>query len=83
MTFWFTPPTYEENLPTRNVLLCRYKLTRGYAVLKNGSVYTETTYPDQLTINEADHVYLGGHRHEVSAAEAALLESAGYDIEET
>lgn len=43
----------------------------------NGVVTTDE--PDYATVTP-DHVYLGGHIHEVSAAEQALLEAAGYSM---
>lgn len=38
----------------------------------------ESQYPLQEHLDQATHVYLGGHTYEVSDEEAALLVAAGY-----
>jgi len=55
-----------------------FKCTRGIALYVNGSTVTESQYPYQGTLDAADFVYLGGHTHTISSAEATTLTNAGY-----
>lgn len=81
--FTFTPPTYEQKMANTHTLFQRFPYTRGYALLKTGDTYVETTYPSQHEMDAADVVYLGSHIYEVSADEAADLIAAGYTVTES
>lgn len=77
-TYFFTPPTEDEGPAGNNVLFYRYKIARGITVVKNNGVYSETRYPSQDELLEADTYYLGGRRHQISSAEYSALATAGY-----
>jgi len=71
-------PTVEEYMETRHPLFGRLKLTRGIALLVSGSDVIEDQYPAQEDLGDYDFVYMGGHIHTITAAEAATLTAAGY-----
>jgi hypothetical protein len=75
---FFTPPTVQEGPAGGGPLFYRYKIPRGVTVLKNAGVYTEHRYPTDVQIDAADAAYIGGHIYQVSDAEAADLQAAGY-----
>jgi hypothetical protein len=81
MAYYFTPPTVEEGPAGYNKLHYRYKLTRGITVIKENGVYRETRYPYIDELKNAQAYYMGGHIHEVSAAEKTSLEAAGYTVQ--
>ena len=81
MVYQFTPPTVDEGPAGDNVLHYRYKLTRGITVINEGGVYRETRYPYQEELQAATAYYLGGYVHEVTAAQKASLEAAGYTVQ--
>jgi hypothetical protein len=72
------PPTVEESLGPITGLFKFFKCTRGVALYVNGTTVTESRYPWQGDLIEADYVYLGGHTHDISDAEATILTDAGY-----
>ena len=76
--YYFEPPTVSEGPAGYNKLHYRYRLKRGVTVIKENGVYRETRNPyiDELKFAEA--YYLGGSKHEITAAEKASLEAAGY-----
>jgi hypothetical protein len=78
MPYYFTPPTYQLKNANAGPLLSRYYMDHGYAVVKRGSTYENIINPAQDLWDTADAVYLGGHKHLVTDAEAALLNAAGY-----
>ena len=47
-------------------------------MLKNAGVYTETRYPTNDDLLEAEKFYLGGHRTEIDQEEYDDLTAAGY-----
>lgn len=55
-----------------------FKITRGVCVYVKDGVVTESRYPYQGTLDDADFVYLGGHIHTISDDEATTLTDAGY-----
>jgi hypothetical protein len=73
-----TPPTYLENLWTNHILLSRYRLPRGITLAVKGNKVFELTYPYQGDLGQYDRVYRGGHVHEITDEEAAVLIAAGY-----
>jgi hypothetical protein len=80
MAFYFLPPTVEEGPAGYNKLHIRYKLTRGITVIKENGVYRQARYPYIEELQNAEAYYLGGHKYEVSVAEKASLEAAGYTV---
>jgi hypothetical protein len=89
MATFFTPPTVDDGtniLPgydRENSLWQHFKgRTRGQDVTVVGSTVTLHNGSVSTTVqNAADFVYLGGHRTEISSAEATTLTDAGYDVE--
>lgn len=51
---------------------------RGVTLIINGSTVTETRYPYQDDLAEADQYFLGGHQYVVDQATADILIAAGY-----
>lgn len=91
----FTPPT-EEGQPlhdpddrrTINKLLRHYRPhQKGVTVVREAGQWVEVSYPTINRLRDAEKVLLGGHVHEVTDAEAAELEAAGFgdriNIEDT
>lgn len=84
----FVPPTVEdvpwtnaETPPLARRLFRHYgAIPRGRSVLRIGGTYYTVDNPDQLLLNTATEVYLGGHEYVVSDAVAAALVAAGYGV---
>ena len=76
--YTLTPPTYVTRNPNAGVLLRRYGFDAGYALVVSGASVSQETSVPSGTWGTADHVYLGGHSYDITAAEAAVLTSAGY-----
>ena len=81
----FVPPTADTVSPVLadphpgNALFRHYKRRAcGRSVLKESGVYTTVDNPPADRVNAADVAYIGGHRYEVTAAEATALTNAGY-----
>ena len=53
-------------------------IARGLTLIVNGSTVTETLYPYQDTLYDADWYILGGHTQQITDAQAAILIAAGY-----
>ena len=51
---------------------------RGVTLIVNGTEVTETLYPYQNTLADADWYILGGHNQEITDAQAQILIDAGY-----
>lgn len=82
MTYIFTTPYIEEGPAGEGRLFGRYRLNRGISVYKHDGVYYNARFLTEDQIKEYDKFYLGGHNHEVDAAEAADLIAAGYNVVE-
>lgn len=78
--YYFEPPFVLEGPAGYNKLHYRYKLRRGITVIKENGVYRETRYPYIDELNAAQAYYLGGSKYEVTSAEKASLEAAGYTV---
>lgn len=76
--FLFRPPTVDEGPAGGGRLFGRYKLTRGISILITEGVVVEQRWPDVAQCAAADVVYIGGHDYYMNAADAAVLENAGY-----
>jgi len=76
--YFFTTPSEDEGPAGGGPLFFRYKIARGITVLKNAGAYTETRYPTNDDLLEAEKFYLGGHRTEIDQEEYNDLTSAGY-----
>ena len=53
-------------------------IPRGVTLIVNNGVVTETLYPYQNTLADADYYFLGGHTYTVTDDQAAVLTAAGY-----
>lgn len=87
MPLYFDPPAAPLVPPTVNPSYPAHSLFRHYRPWSAGlNVFVVdgvvTTVEPDYSLVTPDHVYLGGHIHEVSAAEAALLTAAGYTVDE-
>lgn len=85
----FTPPTVADVPAVLNASDPGYGLFRHFAPLSRGvNVYIctdSTVTEDDSVVNDTtktiDRVFHGGHTHtDVSAAHAALLTTAGYEV---
>lgn len=76
--YQFLPPTVEEGSISVGPLFSRYRMTCGVSILVTGTLVEEKRWPSAEECEAADRVYLGGHRHYISAEDAAILEAAGY-----
>jgi len=73
-----TPPTRDQGPAALDALFARYKIARGVSLLVTGATVTETQYPSQTEIDDADFFYQGGMVHTISSDEATTLTNAGY-----
>lgn len=72
-------PSIQETPAGWGRLYSRYGIHRGISIVKTGpGVFYETRYPAQTLIEEVEKVYMGGHRHTITVAEAQELTTAGY-----
>ena len=53
-------------------------IPRGVTLIVNGTEVTETLYPYQNTLADADWYILGGHNQEITDEQAQILIDAGY-----
>lgn len=76
----FTPPVdhYGNDGPQEPLWVWFIHFDRGLSVLKTGSVYATVPFPTTDEIDAASEVYLGGHIHTITSAQAAALTTAGY-----
>lgn len=77
MAYILTLPT-EPQAITNNVLLRRYPIDVGLALLITGSSGYLTAFPSQTEIAEADYYFGGGRRNVLSDAQYAAVVAAGY-----
>jgi hypothetical protein len=81
MAYRFTTPTVSEGPAGEGRLFERFRLVRGITVLKIDGEYYEIRFPSQEETQAAEIAYIGGYSYEVSEAEKASLEAAGYTVE--
>lgn len=82
MAYRFTTPTILEEMESDgHPLFSRIKIPKGITVLKIDGEYYEVRYPSAEEVADADIAYIGGYKYEVTAAEKADLEAAGYTVE--
>ena len=81
MAYRFTTPTVSEGPAGEGRLFERFRLVRGITVLKIDGEYFEIRFPSSEETQTADIAYIGGYSYEVSEAEKASLEAAGYTVE--
>lgn len=72
------PPTVKTNHPAHSLLRHYRPWSAGLNVWIVGGVVTAVE-PDLSTVTP-DKTFHGGHVHEVTASEAALLTAAGYTV---
>lgn len=83
---FFSPPTHEEPIRTREPWIFRFRLPQASSVIrKNGTfVLKRGVSQDELTAageNGVDY-FIGGYGYVVSDDIAAELEAAGFDVED-
>jgi hypothetical protein len=81
MTNRFTTPTVSDGPLGDGPLFERFRLTRGVSVIKVDGEYYELRNPSSEEVAEAEAFYLGGITYDVTEAEKASLEAAGYTVE--
>lgn len=75
---------YVLTLPTEpvaystNVLLQRYPIDEGRSLLITGTTGVITSFPDQLSIQEADYYFGGGRRTILTDEEYNAVVAAGF-----
>lgn len=69
------PPTVREGPVGPRGL---WSINRGITLQVTGGVVTQNRYPSDISIEEADYTYLGGHEYVVTDAEALVLANGGY-----
>jgi hypothetical protein len=62
-TYILTTPTEEYGPAGGGRLFIRYRLTRGKSLMRNNGIWSETTFPTEDVIAEADIFYLGGREY--------------------
>jgi len=82
MAYRFTTPTILEEMESDgHPLFSKIKIPKGITVLKVDGDYYQVRYPSAEEVADADIAYIGGYSYEVTLAEKADLESAGYTVE--
>jgi len=76
--YYLTPPTVEYGPAGGGRLFIRYKLTRGESLMRVNGVWSQTAFPTEDVIKEAELFYLGGHEYEISQGVYVELTNAGY-----
>lgn len=73
------PPRVQETPAGEDWLTARFGIHRGVTLIKrqDGTIYA-TRYPAQTELEDAERFWMGGHRHPLSAADAADLIDAGF-----
>lgn len=72
-------PSIQETPAALDRLNIRFGLHRGITIMQDASgVWSQVRYPAQTEVETARAVYMGGHRHILTAAEADALILAGY-----
>lgn len=72
-------PSIQETPVALDRLNIRFGIHRGITIMKDGlGVWSTVRYPAQVEIEQAQRVYMGGHRHTISLDEAEELINAGY-----
>ena len=77
MAYLLTLPT-EEVAYSTNVLLQRYPIDEGRSLLITGTTGVITSFPDQLSIDEADYYFGGGRETFLTDEEYAAVVAAGF-----
>lgn len=79
----FIPPNRGYNPPTYPWARDEAPFRYYQGTPKGVNVYMRAngTVVENYDPGDAAYIYLGGHIHEISAAEASLLEAAGYTVE--
>lgn len=78
MAYLFTPPTVLEAPGWGHRLFANVGIPRGVTLLVTGPTVVEARFPTIEEQRDADRVYLGGHRYDISDDEALILIEAGY-----
>jgi hypothetical protein len=82
----FSPPTYSQAfLPEKDGpnLMRYYDFQVGYSVLIEGGVatpYPGETSPETSRVKAADAAFIGGRTYTITAGQATILTTAGYEI---
>lgn len=67
-----------KNTFTRHKLFGRYGIDTGVAMLIKDGVVTFSEAPSDNELKDSDDFFLGGYRHQITAAQRAVIVSAGY-----
>lgn len=77
-TYTLRPPTFTTRNPNAGRLFSRYGFDYGYGLIVTGATVEQVSTVPSGSWTTADAVYLGGHVYDITAAQAAVLTSAGY-----
>lgn len=80
----FTPPSFEEGMPTTVKPLCYFRQTSSSSVVRINGVLTSVRTPSQEQLEAAGKEgvdwFIGGHIYTVSSATATELTAAGFTV---
>ena len=73
-----TTPTEEYGPAGGGRLFIRYRLNRGESLMRNNGVWSQTAFPTEDVMKEAELFYLGGREYEIKQGIYDSLVSQGY-----
>jgi hypothetical protein len=73
-----TPPTEEYGPAGGGRLFIRYRLNRGESLVRNNGIWSQTAFPTEDVIREADKFFLGGSTYEIDLATYNSLVAQGF-----
>ena len=77
-TYILTPPTEEYGPAGGGRLFIRYRLNRGESLVRNNGIWSQTAFPTEDVIREADKFFLGGSTYEIDLATYNSLVAQGF-----
>ena len=76
--YYVTPPVVEYGPAGGGRLFIRYRLNRGESLVRNNGIWSQTAFPTEDVIREADKFFLGGSTYEIDLDTYNSLVSQGF-----
>jgi hypothetical protein len=76
--YYVTPPVVEYGPAGGGRLFIRYRLNRGESLVRNNGIWSQTAFPTEDVIREADKFFLGGSTYEIDLATYNSLVAQGF-----
>ncbi len=76
--YYVTPPTVEYGPAGGGRLFIRYRLERGESLMRNNGVWSQTAFPTEDVMKQAEIFYLGGRTYEIKQGIYDSLVAQGF-----